>query len=559
MTKKSLTLLALFAISFISTISTAQTVIPGGAVSGVWGLSGSPFLIEGDINIPEDETLSIDPGVEVIFMGDYSVEVFGTILANGTNEDSIYFTTDSGVTWGGFSYVSNPNVSEFYYCLFENADNYPGGYGGVFHVYISDIIVEHCTFQHNRANRGAAMYALWCTVIFRYNVCWDNTVEHCGGAINFGVDSNSIIEKCVFYANSSYPNSGGAIYFWDNHCPVVNCTIVQNSSPAILSIEGTTSEFVNCIFWENDIGFVYQVTYSDIQGGYPGTGNINADPMFVNSAGGDFHLLPGSPCIDAGDPNSPLDPDSTRADMGAYYFNQSGVQGNLSLDLEPVNPPIVIPASGGSFDFTVDISCDPTGYAYFDGWTNLILPDGQVISPLMLRQDRYIGAGETMHFDMELYVSMWAMPGMYEFVGNVGEYPDSVYAFDSFTFEKLEADGAVPEGATAYGVLSGWDEPETFDLPVLEKAALPRRLEIASAPNPFNPETRLRFSLPEAGEVVLTVYDVSGRAAAILLDRRMDSGWHEVSFDAGHLSSGIYLAVLKSGNSTAVERLLLVK
>lgn len=50
-------------------------------------------------------------------------------------------------------------------------------------------------------------------------------------------------------------------------------------------------------------------------------GNIDVDPAFVDAVNGDFHLLAGSPCIDTGDPASPMDPDSTRADMGAYFFN----------------------------------------------------------------------------------------------------------------------------------------------------------------------------------------------------------------------------------------------
>jgi len=47
------------------------------------------------------------------------------------------------------------------------------------------------------------------------------------------------------------------------------------------------------------------VTYSDIQGGYSGTGNINVDPLFLDPASGDFHLGPGSPCIDAGTNGAP--------------------------------------------------------------------------------------------------------------------------------------------------------------------------------------------------------------------------------------------------------------
>jgi hypothetical protein len=63
-------------------------------------------------------------------------------------------------------------------------------------------------------------------------------------------------------------------------------------------------------------------TYSDIQGYWTGTGNIYSDPLFVDPGNGDYHLQSTSPCKDAGDPASPLDPDGTIADMGAYFFPQ---------------------------------------------------------------------------------------------------------------------------------------------------------------------------------------------------------------------------------------------
>ncbi len=52
------------------------------------------------------------------------------------------------------------------------------------------------------------------------------------------------------------------------------------------------------------------------------TTNVFADPLFVSLDSSDFHLLADSPCIDAGDPGSPLDPDGTRADIGAFHFPQ---------------------------------------------------------------------------------------------------------------------------------------------------------------------------------------------------------------------------------------------
>jgi len=62
------------------------------------------------------------------------------------------------------------------------------------------------------------------------------------------------------------------------------------------------------------------IDYSDVGESWPGTGNLNEDPLFAAPAANDYHLLVGSPCIDAGDPASPLDPDGTRTDMGFYPF-----------------------------------------------------------------------------------------------------------------------------------------------------------------------------------------------------------------------------------------------
>jgi hypothetical protein len=91
-------------------------------------------------------------------------------------------------------------------------------------------------------------------------------------------------------------------------------------------IEGGT--VVNCIVWGNsgyngqqvDQTTATTITYSIVQSGYTGTGNLTSDPQFVNAATNNFNLLPSSPAIDAGDPATPKDPDGSRADMGALPF-----------------------------------------------------------------------------------------------------------------------------------------------------------------------------------------------------------------------------------------------
>jgi len=78
-------------------------------------------------------------------------------------------------------------------------------------------------------------------------------------------------------------------------------------------------------------------------------------------------------------------------------------------------------------------------------------------------------------------------------------------------------------------------------------------------PNPFNPATTIRFELPEADEVQLTVYDILGREIETLVDGYKDAGYYEAVFDAGQLSSGVYLYQLRAGEFVETKRFMLVK
>ena len=129
-----------------------------------------------------------------------------------------------------------------------------------------------------------------------------------------------------------------------------NLTIVDNNF-GVAAYENSNPDISNCIFWNNKDGDLFQcrARYSCIESGAPGEGNISGDPLFVEEAGGDYHLKSEghrwdrdaeiwiydrvtSPCIDAGDPASPLgdelmsvprDPDNryglnVRINMGAF-------------------------------------------------------------------------------------------------------------------------------------------------------------------------------------------------------------------------------------------------
>jgi hypothetical protein len=73
-------------------------------------------------------------------------------------------------------------------------------------------------------------------------------------------------------------------------------------------------------------------------------------------------------------------------------------------------------------------------------------------------------------------------------------------------------------------------------------------------PNPFNPSTSIRYSIPEAGHVTLVVTDHLGRAIATLVEADVQSGTHDVTFDASSLSSGSYFATVSmSGRESGLS------
>lgn len=79
-------------------------------------------------------------------------------------------------------------------------------------------------------------------------------------------------------------------------------------------------------------------------------------------------------------------------------------------------------------------------------------------------------------------------------------------------------------------------------------------------PNPFNPTTKIEFALPVAAEVRLEVFDVIGNRVAVLVNRaQKQAGWHEVTFDASNLSSGLYIYRIQAGSYAETKKLTLIK
>ena len=309
-----------------------------GPVFGIWISDSSPYNIIGEVWIPEDSTLIIEPGVEVIFQGHYKFYVYGYLEAVGSESDSILFTaTNPDPGWHGIRFINAPDSSHLSYCIIEygraigTGPDYRGG--GIYCDSSSNPVISHCTIRNN------------------------STVGGTGGGIACYNESNPTISHCVITGNSS--GWGGGLHCATASPLIEHCTISGNAADTLgggIRLNGSSATIVNTIIEGNTgYGGIYftsssttSVTYGDFWdnqngnflGAVPsGLGvidtinangdpcdaffNILLDPVFYTTTGDSaFYLTEDSPCIDAGDPSYPRDPDNTIADIGAFYFHQ---------------------------------------------------------------------------------------------------------------------------------------------------------------------------------------------------------------------------------------------
>jgi hypothetical protein len=78
-------------------------------------------------------------------------------------------------------------------------------------------------------------------------------------------------------------------------------------------------------------------------------------------------------------------------------------------------------------------------------------------------------------------------------------------------------------------------------------------------PNPFNPTTKIKYDLPESGNVSLIIYDILGRRVKVLADDNQQAGRYEVSFNASNLASGVYIYQLRAGKFVATKKMMLLR
>jgi hypothetical protein len=244
-----------------------------------------------------------------------------------------------------------------------NTAEYTGG--GVF-CYSSSPVLANCAIASNSG--GGVDCVNNASPTLTDCVITGNTTDHYGGGVYCSGDSSPALTNCVITGNTTAFDGGGVYCWWHANPTLTNCTMTGNSADkgggVYCSLSSPT--LANCILWDDSPQEIYVssgspiVAYCDIQGGWEGEGNIDADPLFVDPVNGDFHLLAGSPCIDAGDNTAvpdgvttdldgnprfvddPNTPDTGNGeppivDMGAYEYQVHELE--LYLDIKPGSCP----------------------------------------------------------------------------------------------------------------------------------------------------------------------------------------------------------------------------
>ncbi len=616
-------------------------------------LIDTTYVVDDSIYVLLGDSLYIEAGAVLLFSGNFSFRVFGSLFALGEPADSIYVQPDTGVlSWKSLIFqVGSDSLSVVTYCHFTGAS------GSAINCYQTNITISHCTITGNAASWGGGIYCstahptisecvitnnsstfngggIYCTnshptilnCIVTGNACntggggsgmggggiccnhnsspiisgcviSGNHSSQFGGGLSINDNSNPLISECTIGGNTA-DSSGGGLYITTNSDPQIStCTINGNSSPnngggiSCSGIQPSYPVISNCTVYGNSAagsngggiylsnsgativntlvagnfnarGGVYfaasldaELSYSDFYdnegGNFAGSGgptglaqlvglnangdscdqyfNIFLDPLLMDPTGGDFHLQAASPCVDAGDPASPLDPDSTVTDIGAYYFDQTA---------PPPQPQIAVSDSALAFGAVIVGEEATRPLTIFNlGSANLTLRSLVTSAP-------------SFTTDFQAADSVIAPGGSLEIIISFAPL-DTITYQDSLTIENN--DELVVIGLSGAGM-----PPEGMSFP---SEAMPGHFAVAPPyPNPFNPTTLIRLELPIASFVKLEVCDVKGQRVGVGLDpTRYPAGIHDITFDGGDLPSGIYFYSVRAGEWTATGKILLIK
>jgi hypothetical protein len=289
-----------------STISSSRTL----------RLADSPHRVSGTVTVQAGATLTIEPGVTLLFGDNGNLVVDGSLVAAGTARDRIAMRRDSCAGNGeGMVLRDASGRTQLSHCDIENL---PGAAGATAGIVLdgANAALDHvtCSGPQGRAAievRGGGSLLLT-----------DSWLEGAGTGLRVAA-GGGLVTRCVFrdlQGAAVQVTNGNAIAV--DHLTIFDCTIGFDLRESTPGGDSGTVDAHSIIVWltalplAGDAGSAAAITHSDLSGGAPpGAGNISSDPRFVDAPQGDFRLRFASPCRAAGK-------DGT--DMGAVPYTPTG-------------------------------------------------------------------------------------------------------------------------------------------------------------------------------------------------------------------------------------------
>jgi hypothetical protein len=237
-----------------------------------------------------------------------------------TITNSTFANNNAGSSGGGmfnrFSYSLTITNSTFA----DNSADYAGG--GMYSSSSSPTITNSTFADNNSATNGGGIFNYVCTPTITNSTFTNNNASNYGGGM-YNYDSSPNITNSTF-ANNSATNGGGIFNYVCS--PIITNTIIWNNGSSEISNSNSTPTFKNSIIRNSGGSGSWNAAY-----GTDGGANLDADPLFVDAANGDYRLTSGSPAIDAGDVSAnttTLDLAGNPRfdgviDMGAYEFQNT--------------------------------------------------------------------------------------------------------------------------------------------------------------------------------------------------------------------------------------------
>jgi hypothetical protein len=293
----------------------------------------------------EGHTLYVEPGVKVALRGPYTIDVKGTVLAEGTADQGILFTHSNPLKeWNSITYdtPNDPEESRFEYCTFEYSHSLkysPYNSGGVFAIRdFDEIVFRNSTFRYNSVDQPGGLppsggaIGLWgASPLIDSCRFYDNSAEY-GGAIICYMNSDPEIRYSLFHSNQATIEAGAIVIFEDCAPQLINNTITGNHAGiagggvSLYECAADSIIFINNIIYGNScaegepgqqVGLtsdnnIASFNYNDIEGGFEGFGpnghayiyyassNIDEDPLFCEPESFYYYLSDDSPCRNAG-------------------------------------------------------------------------------------------------------------------------------------------------------------------------------------------------------------------------------------------------------------------